>query len=118
MDWLLVLAPGVLIVALIGGLVVRAGVRRAQLVEAIGAAGWRFVKQARGFDVEGGAEVPWQLRVRRGGGSSSSTMTVWEIPAPPTDGVVLFGPKLPVGIPTGPSRCARKSPWNHTCCAA
>jgi len=22
------------------------------------------------------------------------------------------------GIPTGPSRCARKSPWNHTCCAA
>jgi len=21
-------------------------------------------------------------------------------------------------IPTGPSRCARKSPWNHTCCAA
>ena len=103
MDWFIVLAPGLLLFAVIGGLVLRSRQRQQELEAGIEAKGWRMVRQSRGFDVEGGDLVPWQMRVRRSSGSSSSSSsstTLWEIPAPPSDAVVLFGPKLPMALPS------------------
>ncbi len=103
MDVLLVVGPGLLLFGVIGFFVLRAQQQAAKLVEDVQAHGWRYVKQSNGFDVEGGEVVPWQLRVRRSrgsGSSGSSSSTIWEIPAPPAEGVVLLGPPMPVGMPS------------------
>lgn len=98
MEWVWAVLPGVVLIGVVGALVVRSQRRTQALIEAVEARGWRYVKESRGFSIEGGEVLPWTLTVKRSGSSSnsnSSTWTVWEAPVEPTEAVVLAGPKLP-----------------------
>lgn len=51
------------------------------------------------FTIEGVTDdVPWKVSVTRGRGEHSVTHTRFETPAPPVDGIVLIGPRIPAAL--------------------
>ena len=68
---------------------------------AVEARGWTYhgVSGTQRFAVEGVTDdIPWKVTVTRGRGENSHTHTRFEAPAPPLDGIVLVGPKIPAAL--------------------